>query len=319
MQGNRRWSKGKIISGIIILLLFGGAWQSIGIRNESKIYTAPGQYIDVETFKAHCYSKGDGEVAFAFITGSGTPCAYTDFYMLQNRLADRGQTITFDHTGSGWSTETDSIRSIENLVRELNEIIETLAFDKRVVLICHSLGSLEAIRYAQEYPERVAGIIFLDSGSPEFYSTDSEILAKMVNGMAALTRKVGMNRLLGALGSFLPMYGEDIRNNQLTDELKAIDRAMYYQFAGNSSSLRTIDLMNENATTILEGDRLEHIPILVLSSDSGKAWNAVQKQLALWSKQSEQMTLKGGAHYLYWSNYEEVVAAIEEFLERYVE
>ena len=58
-----------------------------------------------------------------------------------------GQTIIFDHAGSGWSTDTESIRNIENLVRELSVIIDTAASDKSIVLLCHSLGSLEAIGY----------------------------------------------------------------------------------------------------------------------------------------------------------------------------
>lgn len=82
------------------------------------------------TYQMHYYSQGEGDVAFVFITGSGTPCAYTDFYMLQNRLSEVGQTVTFDHAGSGWSSETEAERSIENLVKELSILIDTSVPDK---------------------------------------------------------------------------------------------------------------------------------------------------------------------------------------------
>ena len=50
--------------------------------------------------------------------------------MLQNRLSEVGQTVTFDHAGSGWSSETEAERSIENLVKELSILIDTSVPDK---------------------------------------------------------------------------------------------------------------------------------------------------------------------------------------------
>ncbi|MGG7179268.1 alpha/beta fold hydrolase [Clostridium paraputrificum] len=308
-------SKKLIIMSVLIIAMFlGMIWQLVMIGIERKTYTAPGQFVDVETYQAHYYLQGDGDPVFIFITGSGTPCAYTDFYAIQNKLSAIGQTITFDHPGSGWSTETESERSIENIVKELSIIIDKVALNRSVVLISHSLGSLEAIGYAQKYPERVEGIIFLDSGSPEFYSTDSELTAKIVNRSAAFTRVFGINRLLGEVGVFLPMYGENIRNTQLPDNKKDTDKAMYYQYAGNASTLNSIELINENAEKVLKERKLGDIPILVLSSDSGSKWNEVQKQLASWSEQSKQITIEDSNHYLYWSNYDGISDYIDEFI-----
>lgn len=302
------------MSIFIFLNLSGAAWQAVRVSVEKKIYTPIGQYIDVETYLAHYYSQGDGDVAFVFITGSGTPNSYTDFYNLQNKLSAIGKTVTFDHAGSGWSENTESERSIKNLVKELSIIIDTVVPGKPVVLLCHSLGSLEAIGYTQAHPNRVAGIVFLDSGSPEFYSRDSEFIAKTINRASALIRSVGVNRLLGELGLLLPLYGENIRNQKLHSDLKELDKAMYYQYAGNSSSLNVISLINENASVVLSGTSLGAIPILILSSDSGYEWKEVQMQLASWSENSKQITIKGSEHYLHWSNYDEVEDYIDSFM-----
>lgn len=141
------------------MLLIGSGWQAISVQSERQEYAPLGQYINVGSYKAHCYIEGEGEFAFVFITGSGTPCAYTDFYELQKTLASVGETITFDHAGFGWSTETKVPRTIQNLTQELHSIIEEVALDKQIILICHSLGSLEAINYTQVYPDKVAGRI----------------------------------------------------------------------------------------------------------------------------------------------------------------
>lgn len=301
---------------LILCLVAGIIWQSVMTQIEKSKYYAIGDYVDVGTYQAHYYSKGFGETAFVFITGSGTPCAYTDFYTLQNTLSAKGQTVTFDHAGSGWSSSTDSPRTIENMTNELTVLIDTVAPNKPVVIICHSLGSLEAIRYTQMNPEKVKGIVFLDSGSPEYYSTDSELLATMINRGTALLRIFGLNRLMGELGWLLPAYGENIRNKSLPVNVQDIDKAMFYRFAGNADTINTINLINENATVVLNGPSLGEVPILVLSSDSGEDWNNIQIQLASWSENSEQVLIEASEHYLYWSNYDQVSDCIASFVEK---
>lgn len=126
---------------LAVLLIFCGiCWQAVSVNRDKKIHLPIGEYVDTGTYSAHYYARGAGEIAFVFITGSGTPNAYTDFYRLQQELSHKGTTITFDHAGSGWSKKAESERSIENLVKELNIIIDTAAPQKPVVLICHSLG-----------------------------------------------------------------------------------------------------------------------------------------------------------------------------------
>lgn len=314
-----RTKKFLVLCVFVALMITGTIWQAVMVRYEDKNNATIGKLIDVGTFKAHYYTKGDGQTVFVFITGSGTPSAYTDFYYLQNELSNKGLTLTFDHAGSGWSTDTESERNIENLTKELSTMIEAVAPDKSIVFLCHSLGSLEAIHYTQTYPDKVKGVIFLDAGSPEYYSTYSERSAIFLNRSIAITRTMGLNRLFGECGFLLPMYGENIRNRQLPDNLKEPDKEMYYRYAGNPSTLPTIKLMNENAAKVLEGASLGAIPILVLSSDGGRKWNDVQRKLAAWSTNSKQVTIQGAEHYMYWSNYKDIVNCIDEFIEENID
>lgn len=300
---------------LLLCLAAGAIWQSVMTQIEKSRYDAVGAYVDVGTYRAHYYAKGSGDTAFVFIAGSGTPCAYTDFYALQNMLSEKGQTVTFDHAGSGWSSGTTALRTIENMTNELALLLDTVAPNQPIVFICHSLGALEAIRYTQTHPERVKGIVFLDCGSPEFYSTDSELLAKTLNRGIAFLRTIGCHRCMGELGWLLPAYGENSRNKNLPERVQEIDKVMFYRFAGNADSLNTIDLINENAATVLKGPLLGEVPILVLSSDSGEGWNQVQSQLAAWSENSEQVMMERSEHYVHWSNFDRVSACIASFIE----
>jgi len=305
-----------MITIVIVLFVAGAIWQSVMVSYEAQTYKAVGDYLSVDTYIAHYYSKGDGDITFVFIAGSGTPCAYTDFYNLQDYLAVYGLTVTFDHAGLGWSSETDSPRDIESLVRELSIIIDA-AGKPDVVLVCHSLGSLEAIGYAQANPGKVKGIIFLDGGSPEYYRSQHELLLKAMNRAMAVARFFGINRLLGECGLKLPLYGENTRYKSLPAELQKIDKAMYYKYCGSNSTYKNIDIINENAESILSGNRLGDIPILVLSSDSGNEWAEVQTQLSEWSENCQLFTIKNAAHFLHWTNYDETVNYVDAFIQSY--
>lgn len=302
------------VAVLIAVILMGCLWQSIMERINDNRYPAPGNYVSTEAYNLHYVTKGDGEIAIVFIGGSGTPCAYTDFYNLQERLSSFGQTISFDHAGSGWSSSADKPRTVENLAAEMTELLATAAPGKQVVLVCHSLGSLEAIYFTQHNPEKVLGIVFLDSGAPEFYRVDSELTAKGMNRGIALTRTIGLTRLLCCMGIPMPVYGESNRMECLSQEINAIDKAMLCKHAGSKENLKVIDEMNENAETVESGSRLRKLPILVLSSESGQAWNIVQKSLAGWSENSRQITLKNSKHYLHWSNPHEVEEEIIRFI-----
>lgn len=284
------------------------------VNNEKRINIAVGDFIDLGTYKAHYYSKGFGNISYIFISGAGTPSSYTDFYLLQNHLSDYGQTITFDHAGLGWSSKTDVPRNIENLTNELSILIDTVSMEN-VVLICHSLGSLEAIGYSQNHTDKVKGIIFLDGGSPEFYNTDSELSSKVLNRSLSFLNFVGINRFLGELGLILPMYGENDRYENIPNDLRALDKSLYYRHSGSYSNYKNIGYINENAETILQGNRLGDIPILILSSDNGDEWEQVQNQLSVWSNINQQFTIKNAKHYLHWTNYDEVVKHIDEFIQ----
>ncbi len=299
----------------LLPILIGTIWQAVSVAIETESVTAIGEYVHTDAFDMHYVSKGNGDAAVVFIAGSGMPSAYTDFYNLQEKLNDKVQSVSFDHAGSGFSSNTDTPRTVENLSNELKTLIDSVAPDKPIVLVCHSLGSLEAIYFAQQNPEKVAGVVFLDSGDPEFYRADSEITAKIRNRGIAFTRTIGLNRALCFLGVPIPLYDESERLKSLPSDIAALDKAMFNRYAGSKATLQAIEEMNENAEKVINGPRLGELPVLVLSSDSGEAWSVVQNTLAGWSENSKQVTLAGSSHYLHWSNAAEVEKEIINFID----
>lgn len=299
------------------LLTICGIWQAIMQKYEIQKYKPVGEIFSINSHNMHLYSLGSGEDTIVFFAGSGTPSAYTDFYYLQKELQSYARTVSFDHAGFGWSEKTDVSRTIDNLTNELHDLLNKANQSPPYILIAHSVASLEAFRYAQQYPNEVKGIILLDGGSPNFYSTYSETVAMILNRVNAVLRVTGINRVMGNIGFKLPFVGENLRNKLLPNEIQEIDAAMYYNLLGNSNNIDKIGLINENAKTVIDNGYINDIPLLILSTDGDKEWEQVQQELLNWSNISKQKTIRNSEHYLHWSNKETVITEIEQFIKDY--
>jgi len=299
----------QIIILVIIMLLVGAVWQWIMIGKETRILPK-GQVFNVNNHNMSIYATGSGKNTIIFVTGSGTPSSFTDFYKMQMELQPYARTVSFDKAGFGWSEKTDIPRTIDILSEELHELLEKSGQSPPYILVGHSLASLEVINFAQKYPTEVKEIVLLDGGSPEFYTEDSEIKSYILNRFIAGLRVTGIVRAFGNLGIRFAFAGEDLRYDKLPNEIKLIDIAMYYKYLGNTSNLQ--NNINENAREVIKEGYLKNIPLVILSSDSGSNWMKTQKELLNWSNYSSQETLYNSSHYIHWTNTGYVIEKIKE-------
>ncbi|MDR3594051.1 alpha/beta hydrolase [Clostridium sp.] len=301
----------QIIVYIIIMLLIGAVWQRIMVEKETNMLLPKGEVFDINNHNMYIHSAGSGRNTVVFVTGSGTPSSFTDFYRMQMELQPYARTVSFDKAGFGWSEKTDIPRTIDVLSEELHELLEKSGQSSSYILVGHSLASLEVIRFAQKYPTEVKGIVLLDGGSPEFYANDSEIKSYILNRFSAGLRVTGIARALGNLGIKLPLLGENLRYNALPDDIQKIDVAMYYKYLGNTSNLEYIKNINENAREVVKNGHLNNIPLVIVSSDSGEGWEKTQQELLNWSNCSSQETLYNSSHYIHWTNIDYIVDKIK--------
>lgn len=113
-----------VLAFFIVIFLLGGFWQSHMMKKEATLFPPQGDIHNINGHNMHLFGNGTGNDTVVFITGSGTPCAFTDFYELQNELSQYARTVSFDHAGFGWSERTERPRTINVLVDELHELLE---------------------------------------------------------------------------------------------------------------------------------------------------------------------------------------------------
>jgi pimeloyl-ACP methyl ester carboxylesterase len=116
-----------------------------------------GKLVDVGGYRVHLYCTGSGSPTVV-ILGAGFSF---DWSLVQPEVASVTQVCSYDHSGSAWSddgpTDSCSLR-----VREIHEALKNAGIKGPYVLVGHSLGALVARLYTGQYPNDVAGLVFVD-------------------------------------------------------------------------------------------------------------------------------------------------------------
>lgn len=137
--------------------------------------------------EVHGLSLGQGEPATVLLTGLGVPAGW--WHALGNDevdvagllhsppwngrpylgplLAASGQVISYDRAGLGESGPLTAPRDLNDFVEELEAVLVSAGVTWPVRLVGHSIGGVIALEYARRRPERVAGLVLLDSSHPD--------------------------------------------------------------------------------------------------------------------------------------------------------
>ena len=134
---------------------------------------APGKMVKVNDTYMHVFSISPSTTAMhhpiVFLSGSGTECPTYDFKPLWHLLKDRFHIVVVERPGYGWSGQTSHPRDIDTILAETREALKQADIAGPFIPAPHSLSGLEAIYWAQKYPDEVYAILGLDMAVPQVY------------------------------------------------------------------------------------------------------------------------------------------------------
>ena len=217
----------------LVTLLLTGSYLNHRLRLPQEIaaYPPPGQLVAVNGHRLHVYSEGSGEPTLVFMSGSGTTAPTLDFRGLYRRLSDDYRIVVVERAGYGWSDDSDTPRDIDTVLAETRLALQNAGENPPYVLLPHSLSGLEAIHWANRYPDEVAAIVGLDPSVPAVYAEIPP--PRTLLRLAAFTARSGLLRLVPAVchGS------EAVSAGHLTAEETAVYCAMIYRRTWSANML----------------------------------------------------------------------------------
>ncbi|WP_226582204.1 alpha/beta fold hydrolase [Halobacillus litoralis] len=141
----------------------------IRLAKEKGSFIPIGQIVDVDGHNMHVYQEGHGKETLVFMSGNGTSSPVLDFKSLFSQVSDQYKVVVVEKQGYGFSDITDSPRDMQTMLSQTRKALAEAGLQGPFILVPHSASGLEALYWAQNYPEEVRAVIGLDIAVPASY------------------------------------------------------------------------------------------------------------------------------------------------------
>ena len=309
-QGKKSKKKRALIELIItisILLIFVLFHQTM-LKVEESLRAPLGQLVEVDGHKMSVYTEGTGDKTLVFLSGSDTPSPILDFKSLFSLLSDEYRIVVVERFGYGFSDVVDKPRDIDTVLSETRAALAAADIDGPYVLCPHSMSGLEALYWAQQYPEEVEAIIGLDMAVPE--ACENFKNNAFMNIATQINAKTGIIRLLPLLNEL-----DCVKHGTLTEEEKKIVHAVFYKNFGNRSTSNELKYVSENAKIVGAGE-IPQVPMLLfISNDTAttELTNATQRYAN--TVENAKVIQLDCPHYVHDYEYNRISEEIKAFLQ----
>jgi pimeloyl-ACP methyl ester carboxylesterase len=209
LTGRSRWLLTPVVA-VLALAALGATYESVTLLRDQHTYPAPGKTFEVHGHRLHLDCHGRGAPTVVLANGLGEISA--SWARIAGPVAATTRVCAYDRAGQGWSSDADSPQDGVTAARDLHALLAVAGEHGPYVLVGHSTGGTYSMTYAAEYPEQVAGLVLLDSSSPEQFTRLPDYprqYALMRRGLALLPTldRLGLARAFSA--SPLPAPARD--------------------------------------------------------------------------------------------------------------
>ena len=159
-------------------------------------FPAPGTRVDIGGRRLHLVCLGEGEPTVMF-EASGFGISSLQSATVREQLARRVRVCSYDRMGMGWSDPAPSVVTAGELARQLAVLQDRAELRAPFLLVGSSVGGLTIEMFARRYPERTAGLVFLDAASSGIFPyLERWFWAGRLTPLGALAGRLGVIRLL---------------------------------------------------------------------------------------------------------------------------
>ncbi|MFD9219821.1 alpha/beta fold hydrolase [Streptomyces sp. NPDC060064] len=216
-----------------------------------------GGFQEIDGRRIFVHRSGSGGPAVVFLPGASA--VGLDYFGVQQGVSQFTTAVVYDRGGTGYSDPLPLPRTAAAVATELRELLRAQNIAAPYVLVAHSLGGFYAHRFAQLYPQDVAGLVWLDA-----FHRDWDDFMPSAAGLAAVERmapdREQLERMRPALlemrAELLADYPEHIR--QALIDAKGSDE---WTRAGIAERTKLAEL----ATELRAGPNIPDVPVVALS------------------------------------------------------
>lgn len=314
----------------VLLGLAGLAWERTASGRFADRFPPPGRLVTLEDGRdLHVVVKGEGEPTLVLESGAGGP--HTDWAGVFDELAETTRVIAYDRAGYGWSDPSSSADAT-SIVADLHEALDLLGISGPIVLAGHSIGGVYVRHYASLHPERVAGLVFIDSSHEDQEARLPEPVADMMASMqlamtaVAFGSRFGLVRAASRAG-VLPEGALPIPSGTAPPEVlemrvrSSVLRSMAREYGAIpesvEQSLESGSDFGDTAILVLSASRLPPMPpaMAPYADEMQATWAELQAEFATYSSDTRHLVVEGAGHYIHWDRPDIVIEEVTAMFE----
>ncbi|MBT2511097.1 alpha/beta hydrolase [Streptomyces sp. ISL-98] len=216
-----------------------------------------GGFQEIDGRRIFVHQSGRGGPAVVFLPGASA--VGLDYFGVQQGVSQFTTAVVYDRGGTGYSDPLPLPRTAAAVATELRQLLRAQNIAAPYVLVAHSLGGFYAHRFAQLYPQDVAGLVWLDA-----FHRDWDDFMPPAAGLAAVEQmgpdREQLEQMRPALremrAELLADYPEHMR--QALIDAKASDE---WTHAGIAERTKLAEL----ATELRAGPNIPDVPVVALT------------------------------------------------------
>ena len=265
------------------------------IAEEKEKYPAPGRMVEVDGTKLHVYAEGqvNQTPTLVFMSGLGTSSPYYDFKVLFENLAADYRIAVVERAGYGWSEISSNDRDLKTVLKETRRALKLAGEKAPYILFPHSLAGLEAICWANLYPEEVKAVIGLDPLVPGFIEEAEE--KPSLSTLITILTRTGMVRNQPEV---FDNNFEAAKKGLLTAKEAEIARTIFYRRVQTKNMWEEVEMVEKNSQLVSEQNK-SGVPFyaFVSSQNEEEHWQNSINSYA--EAASGQNFILDGTHYIH--------------------
>lgn len=302
-----------IITTIIILLMvISFAHHKICSLKEKELLVPLGELVEVNGHNMSIYTEGEGDKTLVFMSGGGTCSPILDFKSIYSLLSGEYKIVVVEKFGYGFSDIVEEKRDIDTILSETRMALDKAGIQDPYVLCPHSLSGLEALYWAQKYPDEVEAIVGLDMAVPAYYD-EMDISIPMMK-LGHYGAALGITRWIPSLAE-----SDAIKYGTLSEKEKEIYRAVFYQRTATETMIDEAKVVKDNANIVNENG-IPQVPMLLFISNglggtsfTKENWRSIPEKYISDHDNVSYIELDC-PHYVHDYKYEEINQEIRNFI-----